>query len=89
MGMCEPSGGINRIDDEHHLPDEGEPNSRSDLYKNGKLKQQRWYGSDGKAAHDRDYEHAGPMDFPHDHAWDWTKISPRGSDHVNIDPNFN
>ncbi|MDD3323394.1 MAG: hypothetical protein PHS59_18310 [Paludibacter sp.] len=76
--MCKPSGGIERFDDVPSLKDEGTANSRADLYKDGKLKQQRWYGPDGKAQRNRDYFHGGEKhNFPHDHPWDYSKHPAR------------
>lgn len=52
----------------------GKPNSRSDLYKNGRLKQSRWYDYEGKAVRNRNYFHQNPkgdIPFPHDHTWEW------------------
>ena len=55
------------------LPVKGEPNSDKHLYKDGKLKQTRHYGPDGKAEYDIDYSHSGDKHkFPHKHIWDWT-----------------
>lgn len=70
------------------LPKEGESNSVDHEFKgDGSLKKTRWYGEDGKAIHDRDYDHNGPNhDFPHDHIWDWSKKSPRGKF---VDPDYN
>ena len=68
------------IEDERCLKPKGKPNSRTDLYVNGRLKQQRWYGADGKAVHNRDHFHQNAHDnhpFPHDHNWDWNKSHPR------------
>ena len=42
------SGGIENHYDEHSLPLEGKPNSKCNLYKNGELRQSRWYNSLGK-----------------------------------------
>lgn len=75
------SGGIKRLDDVHGLDKKDTPNSRTDLYKNGKLFQQRWYGPDGRAARNRDHNnHGNPKEHPnvpHDHPWDWEKSPPR------------
>ena len=75
MGMCKPSGGISKqIGRVGDLKTTGEPNTRKDLYnEDGKLIQQRWYGSDGNAIWDRDQSHGGgEHEWPHDHSWDWT-----------------
>jgi hypothetical protein len=53
----------------------GNPNIPGRLYgENGNLKQKRWYGDDGLPVRDRDYDHPGSMDFPHDH--DWYAVGP-------------
>ena len=54
------------------LPSTGIPNSKQTLYNpDGSIKQERWYGSDGKATRDRDYNHPGNKHtFPHDHKWE-------------------
>ena len=63
---------------------EGTPNSISSLYFNGELKQQRIYGSDGRAIVDIDYFHPGPNHkFPHVHIFDWSIEDPRG-DAINL-----
>jgi RHS repeat-associated protein len=61
------------------LPSTGKPNSTQDLLNpDGSLKQQRWYGPDGRPVRDRDYNHPGDGHvFPHDHYWDWEKTPPR------------
>lgn len=52
------------------LPRTGEPGSSQTLYNpDGTPKQKRWYGQDGKATRDRDYNHSGNLPFPHDHVW--------------------
>lgn len=46
------------------------------LNSKGELKQRRYYGSDGKAQKDIDYQHGnnnGKHSFPHEHTWDWSK----------------
>ena len=93
MGMAKPSGGVvpvvGNIGD---LNKEGIPNSRYDLYnEQGKLIQSRWYDANGRAAHNRDYEHGnkgGIHPFPHDHEWDWTKIIPRDKNILPVNPDF-
>lgn len=85
MGMCKPSGGINSLYGPYrHNIDEiiGTPNSRTNYYdeETKKLLQQRWYGPDGRAIGDRDWDHSDLNDshkFPHDHPWDWSKKRPR------------
>jgi len=63
--------------DNTNLPTESEPNSSMDLLNSkGELKQRRYYGSDGKAQKDIDYQHGnnnGKHSFPHEHTWDWSK----------------
>lgn len=82
-----PSGGVAIYRDLRKLDDEGNPNSRADLYQNGRLKQSRWYGPDGRAVRNRDYFHGGNMEFPHDHEWDWEKDPARQKDHLKPDYN--
>ena len=56
------------------LPDEGNPNtSVSEYSRQGRRIRRRFYGADGKAIKDIDYEphHGHPV--PHAHDWDWTK----------------
>ena len=56
------------------------PNSSADLLNpDGSIKQRRYYGEDGKAQMDIDYNHTddGTHDFPHIHIGDWTKKPPR------------
>ena len=79
MGMCKPSGGeIKRVGKVGSLKVMGMPNTREDLYDyNGNLLQQRWFGADGKAIHNRDWLHGGKHTFPHDHIWDYSKLNPR------------
>ena len=86
MGMCKPSGGINKT---IYGPVRGNiekkqdtPNSRTDYYDEitGEILQQRWYGPDGMAIWDIDWKHGDSNNshtFPHDHPWDWTKKNPR------------
>ncbi|MFT9057379.1 MAG: hypothetical protein ABF449_12350 [Ethanoligenens sp.] len=55
----------------HTLPPVGTPNSVGKQYdENGNLVCERFYGPDGKATKDRDYQHGGEHEFPHDHYWD-------------------
>lgn len=84
MGMCKPSGGIDKkVGRIGSLKATGDPNTRIDLYdENGDLIQQRWYGPDGRATWNRDWKHKDsnpqkPHKFPHDHPWDWSKKKPR------------
>lgn len=91
MGMCKPSGGVKEIygPHKHSLSAMGEPNSRVDYYdeETGELIQQRWYDPDGKAEHNRDWNHNNSdntHEFPHDHSWDWSVSPPRqGMEPVN------
>ena len=76
------SGGTYVYHNLKKLKPTGKPNSRSDLYVNGKLKQSRWYDYEGKAVRNRDYFHQNSGNlytFPHDHNWglvngQWTRI---------------
>ena len=53
------------------LPPISDPNSVGELHNpDGSLKQKRWYGSDGYPIRDRDYNHPGWHQFPHDHIWE-------------------
>lgn len=89
MGMCKPSGGINKsIGRLGSLNRRAAPNTRTDLYnENGELIQQRWYGPDGWVIHNRDYNH-DPR--PHDHYWIWNdkKGPQRSKEHSDVDDNF-
>lgn len=70
------SGGTYVFHNLRKLEPIGKPNSRSDLYLNGKLKQSRWYDYEGKAVRNRDYFHQDAHNnhaFPHDHNWGWVK----------------
>ena len=68
------------------LPKTGTPNSVQDLLNpDGTVKQRRWYDENGQALRDRDYNHAGNMDFPHDHAWENGKRNPK---HMPPSPDF-
>ena len=82
MGMCKPSGGKfdqygpyrSNIKDIENMT----PNTRVDYYdeNTGKLIQQRWFGPDGQAIWDRDWDHKNDHHnhvFPHDHYWDFSK----------------
>lgn len=85
MGMCKPSGGINKPiygKVGQNIPGSfGPPNTRTDMYNidnPDELLQQRWYGPDGRNLWDRDWKHKNenpknPHKYPHDHYWDWTK----------------
>ena len=67
-------------DDADSLRGDGEPNSSADLLNpDGSVKQRRYYGPDGKALEDVDFNHSddGTHEFPHRHKWDWNKRPPR------------
>lgn len=67
-------------DEASNLPPRGVPNSSSDLLNpDGSVKQRRYYGNDGKAVEDIDFNHSddGTHEFPHRHEWDWNKKNPR------------
>lgn len=71
-----------RVDDSgRDLPATGEPNSSVDkLNPDGSVKQRRYYGPDGRAKEDIDYNHGdgdGSHTFPHRHTWDWSQSNPR------------
>ena len=63
------------------LPTKGaKPNSRYDLYVNGKKIQSRWFDSQGKVGRNRDYKHQDIYknhEFPHDHIWNWGNRGPQ------------
>lgn len=63
------------------LPVTGQPsNSSADLLNlDGSVKQRRYYGLDGRAQMDIDYNHTdnGTHTFPHIHVWDWSQKIPR------------
>ena len=68
------------------LPKTGEPGSSQTLPNpDGTPKQKRWYGPDGQAVRDRDYNHPGDMPFPHDHEW---KDGERQPNHLPPDPSY-
>ena len=68
------------------LPKSGEPDSSQTLPNpDGSIKQKRWYGPDGQAVRDRDYNHSGDMPFPHDHEW---KDGVRQKDHQPPSPDY-
>lgn len=90
MGMCKPSGGIKSVEGRlGGLPRKDTPNTRTDLYnEKGELIQRRWYGPDGWAIHNRDYNHGYPR--PHDHYWNWddNKGPKRNKEHSAVDNNY-
>jgi hypothetical protein len=60
------------------LPDRWNANTSLTEYdRNGKRKRRRYYGADGRAVKNIDYQphHGHPV--PHAHDWDWTKDPPR------------
>ena len=68
------------------LPKTGTPNSVQDLLNpDGTVKRRRWYDENGQAQRDRDYNHAGNMDFPHDHVWENGIRNPK---HLPPSPDF-
>ena len=52
----------------------------------GSPKQKRWYDGNGDAMRDRDYNHSGNMEFPHDHVW---KNGKRSKEHESPSPDYN
>lgn len=90
MGMCKPSGGVEKVTGRLGSFDRwGKPNYRYDLYnERGEHIQSRWYGPNGAAIHNRDYNHGGKI---HDHEWifDDQKGPIRSIGHdLPIDPNY-
>ena len=80
MGKAKPCGNVWEYTMVNSLRREGRPNSISLLIVGGKVKQIRWYGSNGVAIRDRDYFHPGEdHEFPHDHEW---IDGVRGKDHM-------
>ncbi|MBQ3133559.1 MAG: DNRLRE domain-containing protein [Clostridia bacterium] len=71
----------------NNLPPTGEPGSSQTLPNpDGTPKQKRWYGPDGNAVRDRDYNHPGKdIPFPHDHEW---KNGQRQKDHLPPSPDY-
>ena len=76
-----PSGGVTIINGRRgELPKTGKPNSRADLYVNGKRVQSRWFDHEGKVIRNRDYDHQDAHHthiFPHDHNWIWINGIPK------------
>ena len=73
-----PNRTIERVDGKRKrgdLPISGaKPNSRYDLYLEGKKIQSRWFDSNGNVVRNRDFEHQDAHNthyFPHDHTWEW------------------
>ena len=55
-------------------------NSSADLLNpDGSVKRRRYYGADGNAKMDIDFNHTddGTHEFPHIHIWDWSQKKPR------------
>ena len=69
------------------LPLRGNPNSSQTLHNpDGTPKQKRWYGPDGNAIRDRDYNHTGDnLPFPHDHEWE---DGERQTEHLPPSPDY-
>ena len=76
-----PSGGVTIINGRRgELPKTGKPNSRADLYVNGKKVQSRWFDHEGKVIRNRDHDHQDAHNnhkFPHDHNWIWINGIPK------------
>ena len=73
-----PNRTIIRVDGRHgDLPTISvKPNSRYDLYINGKKVQSRWYDDKCRVIRNRDYYHQDAHNnhtFPHDHIWTWER----------------
>ena len=72
------------INERRNLSPFGQPNSTTDLlYENGKVKQRRFYGPDGKAEYDIDFtDHGNPSIHPrvHRNNWKWDGNRPMGHD---------
>ena len=86
-----PNRTIIRVDGRSgDLPTKGaKPNSKYNLYENGKLKQSRWFDKNGNAVRNRDYFHQDPLKnhtFPHDHLWNWKTDKPRVPE--NLEPDY-
>ena len=73
------------------LPTEdAKPNSRYDLYENGRKRQSRWFDFEGKVIRNRDYFHQDAHHnhtFPHDHAWIWVNGKPQRIEE-NLEPDY-
>ncbi len=62
------------------LPHKWIPNTSLTEYdRKGRRIRRRFYGSDGNAIKDIDYESHHGHPAPHAHDWDWTKDRPRQS----------
>ena len=63
------------------LPNEWQPNTSLDRRnEHGAIVQRRFYGQDGRAIKDIDYNHDHGAGQPHAHDWDWAQEEPRQSD---------
>ena len=63
----------------HGLPATGPPNSTDERHDAaGGIIQRRYYGPDGRAVKNIDYNHDHWAGVPHAHDWDWTQDPPRG-----------
>lgn len=87
-----PNRTIERIDGKRgDLPTRTiKPNSRYDLYVNGKKIQSRWFDGNGKVIRNRDYDHQDSHHnhvFPHDHNWKWENETPIRNPE-NLEPNY-
>lgn len=75
-----PSGGVTvKHGRRGELDTETVPNSRQDLYVNGKRVQSRWFDHEGKVIRNRDYDYQDAHHnhvFPHDHDWVWKNGHP-------------
>lgn len=75
-----PSGGVTPVYGRRcDLPKSGKPNSRADLYVDGKKVQSRWYDHEGRVIRNRDYDHQDAHHthtFPHDRDWVWKDDHP-------------
>ena len=85
-----PSGGVTvKHGRRGELDTDTVPNSRQDLYVNGKRVQSRWFDHEGKVIRNRDYDHQDAHHnhvFPHDHHWEWINERPkRGKEGLNPD----
>ncbi len=65
------------MDRSSELPTIGNPNtSREKRDRKGKVTQRRYYGGDGKAILNIDFDHDHGVGKPHCHDWDWTQDPP-------------
>ena len=61
-----------------NLPASGQPDSLVERVDDGgKLLQKRYYGPDGRALKNVDFDHDHGAGLPHAHDWDWKKTPPR------------